>query len=415
MTDTVLIAALLVLFILAVFLAAAEASLLRVPRVRVAVLAEEGDRGALRLLRMIDDLPTVINTVLLTVLLVQIGAATLSGVFAERHFGGIGITITSIVLTLVLFVYAEAIPKTYAVRHPLSVARRISSPVRWLTWLLRPIVSSLVWFADLQAPGSGIASQVGVSEVELRQLAAEAATAGEIEASDVELLERAFELGDTRVDQILVPRPDIVAVAHDESIQSALDVALSTGHRRLPVFEGDIDHITGVVRLRDLAAAVTQGRDETAAGLSSRVLVVPESKRVIELLREMQQAGLHFAVAIDEHGGTAGIVTIEDVVAELVGEVTNEGERRPDDIRVVDGRLLVAASTDVDDLADHLGTEFPEGDFHTVGGLVIDATGRIPAVGEVVNVGEHQIRIVSGSRRRVRTVEVLTPGAGDGS
>lgn len=415
MTDTVLIAALLVLFLLAVFLAAAEASLLRVPRVRVAVLADDGDRGARRLLRMIDDLPRVINTVLLTVLLVQIGAATLSGVFAERHFGGVGITITSIVLTLVLFVYAEAIPKTYAVRHPLAVARRVSLPVQGMTWLFKPIVSSLVWFADLQAPGRGIASQVGVSEVELRQLAAEAATAGEIEASDVELLERAFELGDTRVDQILVPRPDIVAVAADKSIHEALEVALSTGHRRLPVFHGDIDRIIGVVRLRDLAAAVTQGRDDTAEGLSSAVLVVPESKRVIELLREMQKAGLHFAVAIDEHGGTAGIVTIEDVVAELVGEVTNEGERRPDDIRVVDGKLLVAATTNVDELAEHLETEFPDGDFHTVGGLVIDAAGRIPAVGEVVTVGDYQIQIVSGSRRRVRTVEILGAGVTDAS
>jgi CBS domain containing-hemolysin-like protein len=406
MTDSVLIISLVVLFLLAVFLAAAEASLLRVPRVRVAVLAEEGDRGARRLLRMIDDLPRVMNTVLLTVLLVQIGAATLSGVFAERHFGGIGITITSIVLTVVLFVYAEAIPKTYAVRRPLAVARFVSRPVQGLTWLFRPIVSLLVWFADLQAPGRGIASRVGVSEEELRRLAAEAATAGEIEASDVELLERAFELGDIRVDEILVPRPDIVAVSGDRPIGEALDVALAAGHRRVPVFDGDIDRITGVVRLRDLAAAVTGGSTETAADLAAPVLVVPESKRVIELLREMQAAGLHFAVAIDEHGGTAGIVTIEDVVAELVGEVADEGEKRSEEIRVVDGKLIVEASTDVDDLAERLGAELPEGEFHTVGGLIIDAAGRIPAVGEVIETGGFRFRIVSGSRRRVRRVEV---------
>lgn len=278
MLDLPLLIALLILFLIAVFLAAAEASLLRVPRVRVEVLADQGDRGAARLLRLVRDLPRVMNTVLLCVLLVQIGAATLSGVFAERHFGGLGITITSIVLTVVLFVYAEAIPKTYAVRHPLAVAKFVARPVEALTQLFRPIVSVLIWFADLQAPGKGIASRVGVSEQELRRLAAEAATAGEIEETDAELVERVFELGDTRVAEILVPRPEIVGAASDKSIEEALDLALSTGHRRLPIFEGDLDHITGVVILKELAAAVTIGTKGKVGEIARTPLVVPQSK-----------------------------------------------------------------------------------------------------------------------------------------
>lgn len=406
MLDLPLLIALLILFLVAVFLAAAEASLLRVPRVRVEVLADQGDRGAARLLRLVRDLPRVMNTVLLCVLLVQIGAATLSGVFAERHFGGLGITITSIVLTVVLFVYAEAIPKTYAVRHPLAVAKFVARPVEALTQLFRPIVSVLIWFADLQAPGKGIASRVGVSEQELRRLAAEAATAGEIEETDAELVERVFELGDTRVAEILVPRPEIVGAASDKSIEEALDLALSTGHRRLPIFEGDLDHITGVVILKELAAAVAIGTKGKVGEIARTPLVVPQSKQVVELLREMQTAGIHFAVVVDEHGGTAGIVTIEDVVSELVGEVADEGESRHADIREEDGRLIVRAATPIDELAERLATELPSGDFHTVGGLVIDAAGRIPAVGEVVEIAGHSFRVMSGSRRRVRMLEV---------
>ena len=406
MADITLLIALVVLFLFAVFLAAAEASLLRVPRVRVEVLAEQGDHGAVRVLGLVEDLSRVMNTVLLTVLLVQIGAATLSGVFAERHFGGIGITITSIILTIILFVYAEAIPKTYAVRRPLRVARFVARPVEALTWLLHPIVSLLIWFADLQAPGKGIAGQVGVSEEELRRLAAEAAQVGEIERSDAELVERAFELGDKRVKEIQVPRPDIVAIAADGSIREALDIALASGHRRLPVYEGDLDHITGVVRLRDLAAAVTQGHSGNVGDLTSKPLVVPESKRVIELLREMQAAALHVAVAVDEHGGTAGIVTIEDVVAELVGDVADEGERRVSEIRAVGDRIVVEATADVDDLASRLGVPLPTGDFHTVGGLVIDVAGRIPTVGEEVEIAGLRFRVVRGTRRRVGTLEV---------
>jgi CBS domain containing-hemolysin-like protein len=406
MGDVSLLIALGVLFLLAVFLAAAEASLLRVPRVRVEVLAEQGDAGAGRLLELVHDLPRVMNTVLLTVLLVQIGAATLSGVFAERHFGGIGITITSVVLTIVLFVYAEAIPKTYAVRRPMAVARFVARPVQGLTWLLRPVVSVLIWFADLQAPGKGIAGRVGVSEEELRRLALEAATVGEIEAVEAELVDKAFELGDTRVDQILVPRPDIIAVAADRPIQDALEVALASGHRRIPVYEGDVDHITGVVRLRELAAAVTKGHMGTVGDVATPPLVVPESKRVIELLHEMQEAGRHFAVAVDEFGGTAGIVTIEDVVAELVGDVADEGERRLAPIRRDGDRLLVEASTDVADLEAELGAELPGGDFHTVGGLVIHAAGRIPVVGDDIEIGAHSFRVISGTSRRVRLLEV---------
>ena len=409
MGDISLLIALGIMFLMAVFLAAAEASLLRVPRVRVEVLAEQGDPGAARLLELVHDLPRVMNTVLLTVLLVQIGAATLSGVFAERHFGGIGITITSVVLTIVLFVYAVAIPKTYAVRRPLAVARFVTRPVRGLTWLLRPVVSVLIWFADLQAPGRGIAGRVGVSEEELRRLALEAANFGEIEAAEAELVEKAFELGDTRVDEILVPRPDIVAVAADRPIQEALDIALAAGHRRIPVYEGNIDHITGVVLLSELAAAVTKGHMGTVGDVATTPLVAPESKRVIELLREMQEAGRHFAVAVDEFGGTAGIVTIEDVVAELVGEVADEGERRTAPIQRVGDRLLVEARADVEDLEAELEAELPSGDFHTVGGLVIDAAGRIPVVGDEIQIGAYSFRVVSGSSRRVRVLEVRRP------
>ena len=406
MTDFPLLVALVVLFVLAIFLAAAEAALLRVPKVRVEVSAEAGDQRARRLLNLVNDLPRVMNTVLLAVLLVQIGAATLTGIIAERRFGGVGVTITSVALTVILFVYAEAIPKTYAVRHPMGVARFLAAPVTALTWLLRPIVSVLIWFADLQAPGKGIAGQVGVSELELRRLAAEAAQVGEIDKSDHELVERVFELGDARVDEVLVPRIDVVAVDVTTSITDALQVAITSGHRRLPVYQGGVDDVVGVVRLRDLAAAVSRGDSGNAGDLAVAPLVVPESKSVIELLREMQELGQHFAIAVDEHGGTAGIITIDDVVAELVGEVANEGENRVPEIRSQGDRLIVQATTDVEDLAARLQTELPIGDYHTVGGLVIAVAGRIPRINETIEIAGHSFRVLRGTNRRVLALEV---------
>jgi len=265
-----------------------------------------------------------------------------------------------------------------------------------------------VRFADLQTPGSGITTQTSLSEEELRRLAAEAASQGRIEDSDMDLMERAFELGDLAVDEIQVPRTDVVAVAASSPVVAALDTALLHGHRRLPVYQGTLDEITGFVRLRDLAAAVTETPDRLVGDLARPVLVVPEPKRVIELLREMQLGGAYLAVVVEEHGGTSGIVTIEDVVAELVGEVADEGEPRAPAIRQTGpDRWLVAASASVDDLSAEIGVELPTGDWHTVGGLVTGTTGRIPSPGDQVEIDAVRIRVVSATAVRVETVEVM--------
>jgi CBS domain containing-hemolysin-like protein len=407
-TDLALLLLLLVLLIAAFVLGASEAALLRVQRVRVEVAAAEGDRRSARLMHLLDDLPQVLNTVLLVVLLVQIGAATVVGMLSGRHFGNLGVTIASVALTVVLFVYAEAIPKTYAVRHPYRVARATQPILSALTLVLRPVVSVLVWFADLQAPGSGIAASTTVTEDELRRLASHAAVEGSIDESDRELMERAFEMGDRTVDEILTPRTDMVAVGAETTIAEALDVAIHSGHRRLPVFQDDLDHIRGVVRLRDLAAAITDSPDASVTTVATRELVVPETKRVIELLSEMQTAGVYLALAIDEHGGTAGIVTIEDVVAELVGRVSDEGEFLNPMIRSMGrGRWHVEAATDVDDLESETGVALPDGEWHTVGGLVIGVAGRIPDVGEMFAFEGLTITILDAAPQRVASVEAV--------
>ena len=407
-TDLALVVVLLVLLIAAFVLGASEAALLRVQRVRVEVAAAQGDRRSIQLMHLLDDLPQVLNTVLLVVLLVQIGAATVVGMLSGRHFGNLGVTIASVALTVVLFVYAEAIPKTYAVRHPYQVARATQPILSALTWVLRPVVSVLVWFADLQAPGSGIAATTTVTEDELRRLASHAAVEGSIEESDRELMERAFEMGDRTVDEILTPRTEIVAVGANTTVAEALDVAIHSGHRRLPVYESDLDHIRGVVRLRDLAAAITNSPDAAVSTVATRELVVPETKRVIELLSEMQTAGVYLALAIDEHGGTAGIVTIEDVVAELVGRVSDEGEVLNPLIQPMGrGRWHVDAATDVDDLESETGVALPDGDWHTVGGLVIGVAGRIPDTGEVFTFGGLTLTIRDAAPQRVESVEAV--------
>lgn len=406
--DRWLIALFFVLFLVAFVLAAAETALVRVSRVRISALAEEGGRRAARTLRLLDDLPTVLNTILLVVLLVQIGAATITGILAARWFGSFGVTVATLLLTVFLFVYSEAIPKTYAYRNPVPVVTVLAYPVGALTALLRPIVSVLVKFADLHAPGRGIATTPTVTERELRSLAAAAATEGEISEADLKLIEGAFRLGDRVAGEVMVPRVDMVAVAASATTEEALELAIGTGHRRLPVHDGGIDNIVGVVRQRDLVL----GAGAVMGDIAYPPLLVAETKRVLELLREMQEGGTHVAIVIDEHGGTSGMVTIEDIVEELFGVVSEEGVvtapllKRLDGGRwIVDGRMLTA------DLEAAIGCKMPDGEWTTVGGMVMGLAGELPRVGSTIAAGDASIRVTGVTGRRIRRVEVITKEA----
>jgi putative hemolysin len=405
--DGPLIGLLVLFFILAVVLAAAEMALARVSDLRVRMMAEEGHRRARRLVALLATLPRVINAILLAVLVVQIGAATRTGLLAERWFSNLGIVIASAVLTIVLFVYTEAIPKTYAFRHPTAVALALTYPVALLEFLLRPIVKGLVWFADLHAPGKGVSMAPTITERELLSLAADAEQEGEITAIDRHLIERAFRLGDRTAEEVMVPRTDLVAIPAEETVDDAVALALRAGHRRLIVYEDDLDHILGVVYLRDLVRAAGDLPSPLVKTLTQPVLVISEWKRVVELLRDMQAKGTHLAVVVDEFGGTAGIVTIEDIAEELLGAVADEGHVSPSMItRLSPGHWSVDGALLVDELGALIGVDLPEGEWVTVAGLVMGLAGEVPKAGDQVEAGGFQFRVDLIEQRRIRRVDV---------
>jgi CBS domain containing-hemolysin-like protein len=270
-----------------------------------------------------------------------------------------------------------------------------------------PVVWLLVRFADLQAPGRGVETGVTVTEAEIIRLAAAAEAEGAIEPSDRELIERAFLVGDTKTAEILIPRVDVVGVPAETPAAAALEVAVAAGHRRLPVYEGDLDRVIGVVRIRDLARAAAETPAQPVAGLRGDLPVVPESRRIIDVLQDLQGGRKSMAVVIDEFGGTAGIVTVEDIVAELVGEIGEDDSSPVPEIRPEgESRWVVLGSADLRDLADALGTALPDGDWTTAAGLVIGQAGRIPAEGDVVDIGGFRFEVTSATRRRIRSLAV---------
>lgn len=307
-----------VLFVLAMI----EASMLHVRRSAVASMGPDSDRQTSRLLELLDDLTSVMNTVLLSVLLTQVTATAVAGVLAQRWFGETGITIATLAITIILFVYGEAMPKTIAIAEPIRFALRFSGLVRVLHTVLQPAVSALVWIARIQSPAIGRASSVSVvSERELLHLTGEAAQAGEIDASDAELIENSFTLGDLRVDEIMIPIRAVVSVEASTPVDAALLVAIDAGHRRLIVHEGSPDRVNGFVRLRDLAHSVSTGGGATVDALVRPALVVDTNALVIVVLRRMQQGQCHLAVVTNDDHAALGILTVEDIVEMMFGPI----------------------------------------------------------------------------------------------
>ncbi len=321
--DIALVAGLAGCFLLAAALAVAEVSFIRVRRSHVLVQAERGDRRAQLLLGLLDDFPIVLNSVLLLVLSAQVAAATIAGYLAERWFGGVAVTVTSIVLTAVLFVYAEAVPKTIAVRSPEAWAHRLAPMLRTITALCRPIVKVLVALADVQSPGHD--TMLGaLTEEELRALTRESAEVGTIDEDDAELVDRSFEFGDLSVADVMVPRERIVCVDADAPARRVIAAAIASGHRRFPVSRGDVDQLVGVVRFRDIAAAGRATPGATVGEIMSELMRCRPEEPIADVLDRMQAGERWLAIATGADGRTLGLVTIEDIVAELVGEIADD-------------------------------------------------------------------------------------------
>jgi putative hemolysin len=387
-TDWILIGVVLLLLLVSAGLALAETSLVRMSRTKAMALRDDGRRGAGSLLRLVQDPEGFLNPVLLLVLISQLVTATLVGILAERWFGAVGVIAATVFEVVVIFVLAEALPKNWAVQNPERSAL-----------LLAPIVSAVVRFPPIRLISRGLIGlanmllgprgrRVGVSESELLAMADVAHEEDVIEGHERELIHSIIEFGDTVVREVMVPRPDMRTLEGDLSVSGALGVAIEAGLSRLPVHAGNVDDIVGVAHTKDLIRAEREGRgDEPVSDVVRPAHFVPETKRVARLMREMQDRKYHLAVVVDEYGGTAGVVTLEDLIEELVGEIVDEYDVEEPPVQPLDnGVFSVSARLAVDELSELVDAELPTGDWDTVGGLLFNELGRVPVEGESVEV-----------------------------
>ncbi len=410
--QVAMLAALAVLLLGLMFLALAETGLTRMTRARAAALREDGRRGAPSLLWLVTHPERFINPLLLVVLGLQAVQTALTTLLAEQLFGSIGVAVGVFVNVVVVFVLAEAAPKTWAIQNPERAGLFTARPVRALAcfWPLRMISRGLIGLTNVLLPGKGLEKGPWVSEDELLAFAEEAAEADVIEHEERHLIRRILEFGDTIVRSVMVPRTDMVGVASDFRALDTMEVVLLNGYSRIPVYDADkgLDAVLGLVFARDLMRVERDGQEhEPVTAVMRPVMFVPETKRVAELLREMQAEQFHMAIAVDEYGGTAGLVTLEDLIEELVGEIVDEFD--VEDARVepvAGGSYRVNARLTVDDARELMGIDLPGGDVDTVAGVLIQALGHVPVEGEEASVDGVVLRAERIQGRRILRVRV---------
>jgi CBS domain containing-hemolysin-like protein len=377
----------LVLTAVAAFLAAAETGLTRMSRARAIHLAEEQRRGAAQLLRLVEQPARFLNLVLLLVLVVQVFATALfTSVLSRLVGGGLGVAIAATVMTILTFIFAEVAPKTYAVQQTDRAALAVAPVVYVLTRLpvLGPLTRLLIGIGNVVTPGKGLKSGPFVSEEEIRAMVDEAERDDVIEEEEREMIHSIFEFGDTILREVMTPRPDMVAVPVSTSLQEVLELILRSGYSRIPVYQDDIDNVVGLAYAKDVLRRLHDGQaDKPLADILRPAPVMPESMKAAECLREMRRRKSHMVIVIDEYGGTAGLVTIEDLLEEIVGEITDEYDQEDPNVEPLpDGDYRVNARLGIDEVNELLDVQLPSTEWDTIGGLLINLVGGVPREGQ---------------------------------
>jgi len=409
-TDVSLVGFAIALLVFTAFFAMAETALTRMTESKAHAIKNSGGWGSKRVVALVSRPGEYLNGVMLVMVACQIVQATLVGILAYRMFDTWGVALVVAVDVVLVFVFAEALPKTWAIDHT-ERAARIVTPIIWVLsrfWPLRLVVRGFIGLTNVIAPGKGLKDGPFISEEEILALADQAVSADILEEEERELIEQVIEFGDTICREVMVPRPDMLAMSNTLTVAEVLEAALSAGRSRVPVYGEGIDDVTGIAYVKDLVRASRAGRDAVGVfRFSRRAYFVPETKRISELLTEMKVRKAHMAVVIDEYGGTAGLVTLEDLIEELIGEIVDEFDHEDVMVeRLPGGDLRVQARMSIDEVSSLVGADLPEGDWDTIGGLMFHLLGHVPFEGESATEGEFRLRAEQVKGRRIGMVRI---------
>jgi CBS domain containing-hemolysin-like protein len=411
----------ILLLFLGAYFVAAETALSRVSRSRVEELRREGNARAVRLLKILDDRPRYVNVLFFlstvaavsaTVLVADLAVTVLAP--AEGWSTALAVLVAVIVMIIVSYVGLGVAPRTLGRQHAERIALASANFIRLLGIFLAPLATLLILIGNALTPGKGFREGPFDSEADLRELVDIAGAEALIEDEERQMIHSVFELGDTFSREVMVPRTDMIFIERHKSLRQAVSLCLRSGYSRIPVIGEDADNIVGVVYLKDMVRRTFEhheaGQSERVESIMREAYFVPDSKPVDVLLRDMQSARVHIAIVVDEYGGTAGLVTIEDILEEIVGEITDEYDTAaPEVTPLPDGAFRVMARMNIDDFAELIGIEIDseEEGVETVLGLMARRLGRVPIVDAEIVEGGWTLKAEQGAGRRNRVGTVL--------
>lgn len=419
---------LLILIILNAFFAASEMAVVTVNKIRLRQKVEQGNKTAKVVERLATDSSRFLATIQIGVTMIGFLAAATAAVslsegvshllqqipirIIQASATGIAVVLITVLLSLIMLLFGELVPKNLALKHSERIAFAVARPVDWLARIFAPLVCALVWLTNKISALLG-ADQTStmpfVTQDEIKAMVDAGEEGGVIEEEEKEMIFSIFDFGDTLAREVMVHRLDITAMDVNTPLMQALDVIMKEGHSRIPVYQKSIDNIIGLLYAKDLLVYLKEGKqDVPIKSILRPAYFVPETKKVDELLRELQARRVHMAIVVDEYGGTAGLATVEDLLEEIVGEIQDEYDaEEPSVEQSNEGGYIFDAGVQLDDVNDLLDAHLPNSGGDTLGGFIYGQLGRVAAVDDKILMDGLVISVVSVSGRRIRKVHVM--------
>ena len=403
------------IMIVALFLcamaSAAETSFTSISRIKLRNLVEEGDPQAAEIDKLLANPNVFLSTILIVNSVAVIVASSMATVLAIQFSESLGELISTVLSSLVVLIFCEITPKTAAVQNPLRWARVFVGPVKGAAWLLRPLVWSLGTITNLllRLLGGEIKHRGPfVTEEELRLLVSVGEKEGILEQEETEMIRSIFEFADTTVREVMIPRIDMVTLESDATVDEAIDVALQGGFSRIPVYEESIDNIIGLLYTKDMLRQLREEHDTLPIRDFVRpAYFVPETKKLDDLLREIRQKHVHMVIVVDEYGSVAGLVTIEDLVEEIVGDIQDEYDREENLYEQVnENEYVFDAKISIDEFNELMDTDLADEDYDTLGGFLYAQLDKIPIAGDTSTYKDLTFTVLSTRGRRITKVHV---------
>jgi putative hemolysin len=400
-----------ILFVLSAFFSSSETALMSMDRMRIKYLSDKNYPGARKLEALIDDPEGLLSTILVGNNLVNIAVSVFATTLLIDLFGSRGEYLTILILTPLLLIFAEVCPKTYAARYPEKLSFRILYPIRVVMWLLTPVNWVITRISGLLTSlFKGEDARPLISEDEILTMIKFGETAGVVAKDKRRMLHGVFELSEIRVRDVMVPRTEVVGIEVDTPFSELIGIAARAHHSRFPVYSGDLDHIVGIIHIKEILSFVEQPDNFSMREVARAPYFVPEAKPVETLMQAFRRKQIHLAVVVDEHGGVEGIVTLEDIVEEIVGEIQDEYDDEDILIRPLDtGRYMVDGSTPLRDINRRFGLNLSEEHVNTLAGFLLHVLGQIPKEGDRCEADGVIFTVRRMEDRRVEEIEMRLP------